>query len=52
MEMNLSKLQEMVKDRKTWHAVVHKVGKSQKWLSYETTTTIQDKSLSKIILYE
>ena len=51
MEMNLSKLQEMVKDRETWHAVVQRVEKSQKWLSYETTT-IQDKSLSKIILYE
>ena len=48
MEMNLSKLQEMVKDRETWHAVVHRVEKSQKWLSYEITTIIQD----KIILYE
>ena len=30
MEMNLSKLQEMVKDRETWHAVVQRVEKSQK----------------------
>ena len=29
MDMNLSKLQEMVKDREAWHAVVHGVGKSR-----------------------
>ena len=28
MDMNLSKLQEIVKDRKTWHAAVHRVAKS------------------------
>ena len=28
-DMNLSKLQEMVKDREAWHAVVHGVVKSQ-----------------------
>ena len=28
MDMNLSKLWEMVKDRKAWHAVVHGVAKS------------------------
>ena len=27
--INLSKLQEMVKDREAWHAVVHGVAKSQ-----------------------
>ena len=27
MDMNLSKLQEIVKDRKAWHAVVHGVAK-------------------------
>ena len=30
MVMSLSKLQEMVKDRETWHAVVHRVAKSWK----------------------
>ena len=30
MNMSLSKLQEMVKDRETWHAAVHGVAKSQK----------------------
>ena len=29
MDMNLSKLQEMVKDREAWHAVVHEVAKSR-----------------------
>ena len=29
MDMNLSKLQEMVKDGKAWHAAVHEVSKSQ-----------------------
>ena len=29
MDMNLSKLQEMVKDREAWHAAVHGVTKSQ-----------------------
>ena len=29
MDVNLSKLQEMVKDREAWHASVHKVTRSQ-----------------------
>ena len=29
MDMNLSKPQDMVKDREAWHAVVHEVAKSQ-----------------------
>ena len=33
MDMNLSKLWEMVKDRETWHAVVHWAPKSQTQLS-------------------
>ena len=28
MDMNLSKFQEMMKDRETWHAAVHGVGES------------------------
>ena len=28
MNMNLSKLQEMVRDREAWHATVHGVSKS------------------------
>ena len=30
MDMNLSKLQEKVKDREVWHAAVHEVTKSWK----------------------
>ena len=33
MDVNLSKLQEMVKDREAWHAAVHKVTRSQTQLS-------------------
>ena len=33
MDMNLSKLQEMVMGRETWHAAVHGVAKSQTHLS-------------------
>ena len=33
MDMNLSKFQEMVKDRESWHAAVHGVAKSQTWLN-------------------
>ena len=29
MDMNLGKLQEMVRDREAWHAAVHGVSKSQ-----------------------
>ena len=37
-DMSLSKLWESVKDRGAWHAAVHGVTKSQKWLSDWTTT--------------
>ena len=33
MDMSLSKLQEMVKDREAKHAAVHRVPKSRTWLS-------------------
>ena len=33
VDMNLSKLQELVMDREAWHAVVHGVTKSQTQLS-------------------
>ena len=39
MDMNLSKLQEIVKDREVWHAAVHGVTKSWTRLSNWTTTT-------------
>ena len=33
IDMNLSKLEEIVKDREAWHAAVHGVGKSRTRLS-------------------
>ena len=39
MDMSLSKLQEIVKDKETWHAAVHRVTKNQKQLSDWKTTT-------------
>jgi len=45
MDMNLSKLQEMVKDREAWRAAVHGVENSQTELR-EQTTTIEPLTLS------
>ena len=41
MEMSLSKVQMIVKDREAWRAAVHGVVKSQTRLSDLTTTTTQ-----------
>ena len=42
VDMSLSKLREMVKDRETWCAAVHGVTKSQTWLSDWTELNIND----------
>ena len=41
MDMNLGKLQEMVRDREAWHAAVHGIAKSWTQLGDCTTTTIR-----------
>ena len=41
MDMSLSKVQEMVKEREAWYAAVHRVTKSQTWPSDWTTTAIR-----------
>ena len=38
MDMSLSKLRDMVKDREVWRAVAHGVAKSRAWLNNWTTT--------------
>ena len=40
-DMNLSKLQETVKDREAWHATVYGVTKNRTWLSNWTTRRIR-----------
>ena len=51
MDVNLSKLQEIVEDRGAWLAVVHGVAKSQKQLSNWTTTKINAKNFSHSLLF-
>ena len=41
MDMNLSKLQETVKDREVWHTAVHRITKSQTQLSDRTITKVK-----------
>ena len=46
IDMNLGKLQEIVRDREAWRAGVHRVTKSQTWLSDWTRTTAVSASLA------
>ena len=46
MDMSLSKLHEILKDRGAWHGAVHGVAKSQTWLSDWTTMKRAVKVLS------
>ena len=41
MDLSLSKLREIVKDREAWHAAVHGITKNPTGLSNSTTTTLQ-----------
>ena len=47
MDVSLSKLQEMVKVREAWRAVVHGIVESQTQLSGLNITTTTDRSLKK-----
>ena len=42
VDMNLHKHQEIVKDREAWHAAVHGVTKSWRWLSDRTTNVVKE----------
>ena len=49
VDMSLSKLQDMVRDREAWHAAVHAVTKSQIQLSDWTTNVLPGILYSKIV---
>ena len=51
VDMNLSKLQEIVKDKEVWHAVVHAVTKSQTQFSDWTTTQFSNESRANSSIY-
>ena len=48
IDMNLSKLQEIVKDRETWHAAVHEVAQSRIQLN-KSKKTDKDKIVYNLI---
>ena len=43
MDVNLSKIREIMEERGVWCATVHEVAKSRTWLIYWTTTSNSDK---------
>ena len=50
LDTNLSKLQEIVKDRGVWCAAVHGVANSGTWLSSWTTVTIQTQCWVSVVM--
>ena len=51
IDMSLSKLWEVVKDRKAWRAAVHEVPKSRTWLSNWTTTSLICKCWLQVFVF-
>ena len=51
MNMNLGKLQEMVRDREAWRAVVHGVTKTWTWMGNWTTITMWTESKDSNFFY-
>ena len=51
VDMSLSKLQEIVKDREAWHAEVHGVAKSPTWLSNQTTRVLLKNKVNNFWTY-
>ena len=51
MDMNMSKLREIVKDRGAWHATVHSVPKSWTQISNRTTATVTTTKWSNDVIY-
>ena len=47
VDVNFSKFREIVKDREAWHAVVHRITKSQTWLSNWITFNKNHKACPK-----
>ena len=54
MEMNLSKIQELVMDREAWYAAIHGVAKSWTWLGNWTDWTEGSKlcDLASVVVME
>ena len=50
MDMSLSKLQDIVKDREAWHAAVHGVTKSWTWVSDWTIVTTRGQTPRHVLL--